>query len=153
MKYYFLIVTAIFYSAELISQNVGIGNPMPTEKLEVEGNIKMSGIIINENYQAPSLLNGWVNFGGVYAPAGFYKDKEQRVHLIGLIKGGTSSMNTVICILPVGYRPSTTGRIIFDILGDNGSARIDVAADGSVVIMGNGSSTWMNLTGISFKAD
>jgi hypothetical protein len=50
----------------------------------------------------PSFMNGWTNFAGGYAGAGFYKDSQQVVHLRGTITGGNES---VAFMLPPAYRP------------------------------------------------
>lgn len=55
---------------------------------------------------APTLLNGWVNFGGQYATAGYMKDSMGFVHLKGMIKSGTIAQGTTIFSLPAGYRPA-----------------------------------------------
>lgn len=47
-KFICLVVIAFLFSAEKIhSQNVGIGTNSPTEKLEVNGNLKTNGVILN----------------------------------------------------------------------------------------------------------
>ena len=65
--------------------------------------------IVNENFltvedwNAPSLINSWVNYGGAYDTAGYYIDPYGVVHLKGALKTGTSG--TVAFVLPTGYRP------------------------------------------------
>lgn len=61
-----------------------------------------------EAWIAPTLLNGWVNFGGGFATAGYYKDDMNIVHVRGMVKGGTATNGAVIFNLPVGYRPLLT---------------------------------------------
>lgn len=51
----------------------------------------------------PAFENSWVNYGGGYATAGFYRDVLGVVHLKGLLKSGTGA--NAMFTLPVGYRP------------------------------------------------
>jgi hypothetical protein len=104
---------------------------------------------------APTLLNGWVNYGGTYDTIGFYKDEFGIVHLRGLIKSGTGSAGTVLFYLPVGYRPSITNLI--PTLSNNASTitpvSIEVYADGSVKLTLTTGTTWLALAGITFRAE
>ena len=149
----------IYSNQTHISGNVGIGTATPSEKLEVNGNVKITGgEIVQEPWnEVASFLNGWINFGGLQATAAYYKDSLGRVHLKGLVKDGTCKK--AIFILPVGYRP--TEKLLFgtESGGSGGShGRIDIIADGEV-FTGNPStgagcdSTWMSLNGISFRAE
>ena len=152
---YFVILVSIIYGTPNLfgQQNVGIGTTDPTEALEVVGNIALNGTIVNESYQIPTLLNGWVNYDNTYTHAGYYKDKEGRVHLKGLIKNGTTTFGTILFTLPSGYRPTTSGRHMFPALTNpSESGRIDVDVNGNVLFI-EGSNMWLSLSGISFRAD
>ena len=127
--------------------NVGIGTSTPTARLDVAGDVNISGKINNEAIQLPTLNNGWVNYLNGYAPATFYKDKENRVHLCGLISSGTISSTAFF--LPIGYRP--TAIQIFSPIG-SASTRIDVAPTGEVYIT-SGTNSFVSLSGISFRVD
>jgi hypothetical protein len=116
------------------------------------GNVNLEGIIINENFIAPVLLNGFGNYGNGYASVGFYKDKENRVHLRGLANTAGNPLSQAIFNLPAGYRPSTSGRLIMMVGNNNGMARIDILANGDVQVQ-SGSTGWFSLDGISFRAD
>jgi hypothetical protein len=52
---------------------------------------------------APPFTNGWVNNGGGYAPAAYWKDENGIVTLEGTIKSGTLALAAFI--LPPGFRP------------------------------------------------
>lgn len=140
------------FSAELmrIQGNgfVGIGNATPSEALDITGNIELSGNIINETWQTPTLLNNWINFGLGYAKAQYYKDKELRVHLKGLVQSGT--VGQPIFTLPTGYRP--TDRLLFTVTSNNGYGRLDIEPDGDVFLV-VGSNTFVSLDGVSFRAE
>jgi len=118
--------------------NVGIGIVAPTEKLEVNGNIKLSGSIIQEAWQNATLVNNWTNFGSGYATAQYYKDKEGIIHIKGVVQGGGLNLAaTAIFNLPAGYRPSEN-RIMTggsDAAGQGTSVRIDVNPNGDVTLV------------------
>jgi hypothetical protein len=95
-----------------------------------------------------SLQNSWVNYGSGYNTAEFTKTSAGRVFLKGLVKSGTATSGTVIATLPVGYRPLET--LVFQVAtSPNVAARIDVQADGDVIIYA-GSNSWISLDTISF---
>jgi hypothetical protein len=136
----------------LKSGKTGIGISTPSEALDVAGNIKLSGNIQNEAFIAPTLVNGWINYGAPHTNAAYYKDKEGRVHLRGLIKNGTATGGTILFTLPAGYRPSTSGQSVFAVISNNALGRVDVKANGDVVVI-VGTNPFLSLDGISFRAD
>jgi hypothetical protein len=114
----------------------------------------LSASIEQEAIQTPTLVGGWAAYGSGFAPPGFWKDKEGVVHLRGLV-GNPAPVpinGTLLCTLPPGYRPSG-GTHIFSVTNNNQMARIDIAADGSVIIASITSNVWLNLTGISFRTN
>ncbi len=119
--------------------------------LNVSGNVNISGAIAQEAIIEPILLNGWQNDGGSNAPAQFYKDKEGRVHLSGLVKFGTS---ITMFTLPEGYRPSTSGAQIFSVLHLAGTSPtqtyLRINPNGDVQTEGL---FFVSLSGVSFRAD
>lgn len=81
---------------------------------------------------APTLTSGWLDFGSTYQGAGYYKDRNGRVHISGLVKNGTTGTAATIFTLPVGYRPAADQR--FAQAGAGGTfAVVDVFSDGRVV--------------------
>jgi hypothetical protein len=100
---------------------------------------------------SPTLLSGWVNYGDGFATAGFSKGPDNRVHLTGLIKGGTVADGTVIFTLPDGFRPAQKETFIVFISG-GGFGRVDVNDNGSVVAK-IVNATYTSLGGISFLAN
>lgn len=125
---------------------IGLGIDDPAARLDVNGNIKLSGLIENEAVIAPLLDYGWINYGEGFESAGYYKDKEGVVHLHGLIKSGYAQHITT---LPVGYRPAATH--LFTVISGSGFARIDVKADGTVTLVGSYNSAYVSLSGITFR--
>lgn len=71
-----------------------------TETLVTHPNLEDTGWI------AATLLNGWTNYGGGYAPAQ-YRRINGVVYLQGLLAPGTFTAQTpVVSALPAGYRPA-----------------------------------------------
>lgn len=94
----------------------------------------------------PSLSSGWSNFGAPYAGIRYRRGASRLVTIEGLINGGS---NGTLFVLPAGYRPA--GTLIFIVMRDSGTARIDVAADGTVSVAGSIAS-WLSLSGVAFYA-
>ncbi|HMH69873.1 MAG TPA: hypothetical protein VK502_00585, partial [Candidatus Saccharimonadales bacterium] len=99
-------------------------------------------------YACP-LQNGWNDFGAQFAPASYTKTNTDIVMLKGIIKDGTTTGDTVVCTLPVGYRP--TARIMFQVASNNGPARVDVFPTGEVAI-NFANNAWLALDTINFVA-
>jgi len=117
---------------------------------ETESDAKYA-TISQEDWIAPTLLNSWINYGGGYNPAGYFKDSFGIVHLRGTVKSGT--IGQAIFTLPVGYRPAYK-EILITISHDGANeklSRCDVQADGNVVSC-FGSNTYYSLDGITFRA-
>lgn len=116
------------------------------------GNLSLRGQITTpETWQAPTLLNSWVDYGGTFAPSGYRKLPSGEVLLRGLIKNGTGTAGTVLCTLPVGYRPSY--QLIFNCISSgNVVARVDVNTNGDVTIQYISSTAWLSLNGMIFMS-
>jgi len=126
-----------------IRGNVGIGTTTPSVKLEVQGG---QTVLEQEAWHTPTFQNGWVNFGGPYNSAGYFKDSLGIVHLRGLVKSGSDTIFT----LPTGYRPPKRELQAVQ-TNPNTIGRIDILADGQV-LMYAGSNSWISLDGITFRA-
>jgi hypothetical protein len=96
---------------------------------------------------APTLLNGWVNYGGTADTVGYYKDEFGIVHLKGFVKSGT--IGQAIFNLPVGYRPNA--RQYYSALSNGLFGYATIISDGTVQAT-SGSNVSFSLDGISFKA-
>lgn len=105
---------------------------------------------------APTLLNGWANYGAPYEPAGFYIDPSGRVHIRGLVKNGTTGWTTPILTLPNGYWPP------YDVIIPGVSADVFcelhvhsqnsvLGTPGGVAVIPSASNAWVSLAGISFS--
>jgi hypothetical protein len=89
---------------------------------------------------APTLLNGWVNYGGGFQVVQ-YRLRGDMVDLRGMIKSGT--FPAVVCTLPVGFRPTLYQMVAVASSGIAGTLQINV--DGGIQIL-TGAATYMNLT-------
>lgn len=106
------------------------------------------------NWIAPTLLNGWVNYAtSRQAPAGYYKGADDLVCLRGLVKSGTTTGNVALFNLPAGYRPAYTQLMSAGKTG-NANVRININSGGDVTFMnGSASATWTTIDGQCFIAD
>lgn len=112
--------------------------------------VKLRDLLIHgENVQTPTLLNSWVNYGSTYRTAGYWKDIQGQVHLVGMVAGGTPGAGSIVFTLPEGYRPDKDE--IFVSVGNAAFAQIIIRTSGMVIIY-IGSGTWTSLSGITFKA-
>jgi len=133
--------------------NVGIGVISPVERLDIDGNIKLSGVIVQEDWKLPVLTNGWINFGSGYSTVGYMKDKEGFVHLKGLVKGGGVGGENCIFVLPFEYRPSEGQRIFMQPTNPNVVGRVDISSGNGCVYPLAVDSGWVSLEGIVFDAN
>lgn len=94
-----------------------------------------------------SFANSWVNFGGDYNPAGYFKDIMGIVHLRGFIKDGTIGQTAFT--LPAGYRPEN-----FEVMptASNGAfGEVFISTNGDVKPL-VGDNTWFSIDGVTFRA-
>ena len=131
-------------------KGIAFGKVSESDRMEIAMDVNLTGTLLQEAIQTPTLQNSWVNYGTAYQGAGYWKDKCGVVHLCGLIKSGTTTAETVIFTLPDGYRPQTSEK--FFCVSANGICVIDVYGTGNVAIKTGASTTWLSLSGISFRA-
>lgn len=96
---------------------------------------------------APTLLNGWVNYG-TSQNAKYYKNDFGDVKIKGLIKSGT--IGSIAFYLPVGYRPIDNATI--SVSSNGGYGQITIGTDGSVTV-NIGSNVALALDNITFRAE
>lgn len=100
------------------------------------------------NIIEPTFTNSWVNYGGSYETAGYWKDQNNIVHLKGFIKNGT--IGAAAFTLPVGYRPSAIAS--FSIVSNAAFGGLNIASNGAVTVaIGNNANA--SLSGITFRAE
>lgn len=132
-------------------KGIAFGKVSEADRIEIAMEVDLTGKLIQEARQTPTLLNSWVNYGAAYESACYWKDKCGVVHLAGLIKSGTTTAETVIFTLPEGYRPRTSEK--FFAVSANAICVIDVYATGNVAIKTGANSGWLSLSGINFRAN
>lgn len=104
-----------------------------------------------QDWQAPSLQNSYTDSGGGNATAGYMRSLDGRIHLRGLIGGGTATDGTTMLTLPVDYRPAAS--LHFTNYCENGSGTrapylMVINSDGTVKLyaMGTFYNTYVALT-------
>lgn len=122
-----------------------------TNTMEIALDVDLSGKLLQESRTAPTLLNGWQNYGVSYESATYWKDKCNMVHLSGMVKGGTVSDGTVLFVLPSGYRPRSPEKFIT--VSVNAICILDIYTNGNVTIRAGANTSWLSLSGISFTAE
>ena len=131
-------------------KGIAFGKVSEKDTMEIALDLELTGDFLQESIISPTLQNSWTNYGTAYQGAGYWKDKCGVVHLCGLIKGGTTTAETVIFTLPVGYRPAISEK--FFAVSMNAICIIDVYGTGNVAIKTGANSGWLSLSGISFKS-
>jgi hypothetical protein len=128
-------------------------NTLISGTVNMVNDVSISGIltvtsIAQNTLTNVSFENGFSNHGGNFGSTTYYKDKENRVHLSGMINvpGGGSG---VMFALPMGYRPPN--QIAFAVLNAaGGTARIDINTSGHVILE-PGYSGPISVSGVSFR--
>lgn len=111
---------------------------------------KLTGVALtNSAALIPSINSPWINYGGGFGGVRYYKSADGVVHIEGLIQaaGGSPTSGVVLFTLLAGYRPPDT--LMFGPWSGGGACRIDVQANGDVV-MQSGNTAFTSLSGISF---
>lgn len=130
--------------------------PMPADSVTTaaiaDGAVTAAKIETQQGWQAPTLLNSWVNYGSTYATAGYMKDSLGFVHLKGAIKSGTTTAGTVIFTLPAGYRPAQDNYYpgVSTTAGSAGSFQIKSSGDVTTIVVNSGFFSFGQLV---FKAE
>ena len=111
--------------------------------------VEIGATAAQEPPQALALVNGWVDFGGGYAPGAYLRDSNGWVHLRGMIANGAVTAGTVLATLPAGYRPAAVE--LFNGIASGVVCIIQVDAFGNVGIPAAvASNLYISLSGISF---
>ena len=97
------------------------------------------GALVQESWTAPSLQNSWVDFGSGEQTTRYRKDSNGTVHVQGVIKNGTTTSNTLLFTLGVGYRPA--GNLQIACASNNAYGQLKVLTNGQVLFR-VGSATW-----------
>ena len=98
---------------------------------------------------APTLLNGWVNYGTGFETAGYRKTPADEVQFRGLIRDGSMTANTVLFNLPAAYRPARR-REFLALQGGGAACRLSLFTSGEVSINGVTSNAFLSLEQVRF---
>ena len=101
---------------------------------------------------AKEALHGFGNLGGDFATVAYFKDEMGIVHLRGTVDRAGDPDDLVILTLPVGYRPTSSGRLMFGAMNNAAIARVDINVAGQVIVVFGGTG-YISLDGITFRAD
>jgi hypothetical protein len=137
----------VFKIKTSVDSNVLIRGIHFDRNLSIDGNVKINGTIVQEDWIPASLTSGWVNYGDGYNPAGYFLDKNGVVHLRGLVKSGR--IRESIFNLPPGYRPQN--RELLTVTSADVACRCDILITGEVFPV-SGSNSFYSLDGITFRA-
>ena len=104
---------------------------------------------VQKAWLTPTLINGWVAFGGAEDGPTYYKDDFGNVKLRGVVKSGTLSVS--MFKLPTGYRPAKNK--YFAVISNNVPGFVLIDPSGGVIPLAGTSNTFVALDSISFKVD
>jgi len=156
-------LTATAISQQLIGLSIApTFNDNGKTRIEHYGLIVRGGKTILEQEQwtpVHTLANNWQNYSVVdssYTDPAYFKDSQGIVHLRGLMQAGSFGTPTNptagnIFTLPPGYTPGTGTRLVFAVMSDGLSGRVDILGSGNVCIIGG--RNWISLNGLSFRAE
>ncbi len=132
----------------------GVRSMVPLVANDVVWCLRKGSFILVVSHQdsgwlALTLQNGWVTYDGTDNPPPLYRKVNGIVFIKGLIKDGTTTVNTILANLPIGYRPAhnhhlpqwcSTGTWGMRVNGNN------VVTPGDLVIVGANSATWSDIS-------
>lgn len=100
-------------------------------------------------WQVLPLQNSWVHHPE-YDKVQYSKTFDGVVYIRGTAYKGRTTKETVIGVLPVGFRPKQT-MFVSALNNSYGMAVLGIYPSGNVVVKGNVDATWLNFDNISFK--
>src|SRR6266516_5636991 len=140
----------------IVAGKLGLNQSSPAEILDIVGNLKVSGTIraqaagsniVAPAVTAPTFATGFLDYGGAFAPAGYWLDAEGEVHLQGVVTTNSvtgTGMGATMFTLPVGFRPSKEYMFTCVAYKPNyGIIRVDVLTRGAVILAADvGTPAW-----------
>ena len=100
-------------------------------------------------WQVLPLQNSWVHHPE-YDKVQYSKTFDGVVYIRGTAYKGRTTKETVIGVLPVGFRPKQT-MFVSALNNSYGTAVLGLYSSGNIVVKGNVDATWLNFDNISFK--
>jgi hypothetical protein len=109
-------------------------------------------------YTSATLASGWQYYNAAFSVTNFQDPRYRKVNNVVTIEGlcrKNAAINNgeTIMTLPAGFRPTKTR--IFSVETENGAVRVDVNANGTVIIATgfNVNQNWVSLDGLTFSID
>lgn len=103
----------------------------------------------DSTWQVLPLQNGWVHHPD-YDKVQYSKTFDGVVYIRGTAYKGRTTKDTVIGVLPVGFRPKKT-MFVSALNNSYGTAVLGLYSSGNIVVKGNVDADWLNFDNISFK--
>ena len=103
----------------------------------------------DSTWQVLPLQNGWVHHPN-YDKVQYSKTFDGVVYIRGTAYKGRTTKETVIGVLPVGFRPKQT-MFVSALNNSYGTAVLGLYSSGNIVVKGNVDADWLNFDNISFK--
>lgn len=100
-------------------------------------------------WQVLPLQNSWVHHPD-YDKVQYSKTFDGVVYIRGTAYKGRTTKETVIGVLPVGFRPRQT-MFVSALNNSYGIAVLGIYSSGNIVVKGNVDATWLNFDNVSFK--
>ena len=100
-------------------------------------------------WQVLPLQNSWVHHPE-YDKVQYSKTFDGVVYIRGTAYKGRTTKETVIGVLPVGFRPKQT-MFVSALNNSYGTAVLGLYSSGNIVVKGNVDATWLNFDNVSFK--
>lgn len=121
----------------------------PTQWKEIATKDDIQKYTQDSAWQVLPLQNSWVHHPD-YDKVQYSKTFDGVVYIRGTAYKGRTTKETVIGVLPVGYRPKQT-MFVSALNNSYGMAVLGIYPSGNVVVKGNVDATWLNFDNVSFK--
>lgn len=121
----------------------------PTQWKEIATKDDIQKYTQDSTWQVLPLQNSWVHHPD-YDKVQYSKTFDGVVYIRGTAYKGRTTKETVIGVLPVGFRPKQT-MFVSALNNSYGMAVLGIYPSGNVVVKGNVDATWLNFDNISFK--
>lgn len=124
-----------------------------TQQSESTNNSDYIALLKSESNPTPwqvlPLQNSWVHHPD-YGKVQYSKTFDGVVYIRGTAYKGRTTKETVIGVLPVGFRPKQT-MFVSALNNSYGTAVLGLYSSGNIVVKGNVDADWLNFDNISFK--
>lgn len=95
-----------------------------------------------------TLLNSWANHGSGFAPVAAVRGPDGTVRINGTIAAGVTTGDTIIAVLPAGFRPANS--VSFPVITSSGLGHLLVDPSGNLAVISLPGNGFVSLDSISF---